>query len=326
MKSSPLTPKGGINTINMLILLISLLVSCDNQQVELMQLPAQKIAKKEQVISKFYTLENGRMALFFTDTIKKNFNSENLLLSEENILFYDYNGNNNEENVLKNSLKTIYITKKNDTNIQKSYLYYYLKNKMEIRQKINGKEEICIEIVEDTKQNVVQQTFFDENNPVEITSENLFIYKEKNSNLLQEKKQLLYEKNEIKVRISTFFEYNADGNIIKKIKFNAKNNKNMNQKRFVYGELDTLRTQQKQYIYNDKKQVYKIKTSKIMPLNANINDFILSENIFEYDTQGRCTQVRTYMPTKVSAQTPIQASADTITRSIVRYEYKEKGI
>ena len=92
----------------------------------------------------------------------------------------------------------------------------------------------------------------------------------------------------------------------------------MSQKRFIYEKLDTLNTQQKSYIYNEKKQLYKLKISKIMPQNANINDFILSEQIFDYDTQGRCTQVRT-----LSIQTPkLGYNADTTMKSITKYEYK----
>lgn len=320
MKSSPqpLRYARRANTKHSLfVLAIFMLFGCDNQEVVLL-VPAQKVAKKEQIISKFYALKDEKMTLFFTDTSTKKYNLEIELLSEDEVLFYDYNKENSLENSLKNTLTNIYISKKNDTNVQRNYLYYYLKDKIEIRRKIEGKEQIYIEIIEDKAQKAVQQTYFDENNPTEKIIENLFIYKDNNSNLLKEKRQLLYENNAIKTRISTFFEYNSDGNITKKIKFNAQDTTNMSQKRFIYEKLDTLHTQQKSYIYNEKKQLYKLQTSKIMPQNANINDFVILEKIFEYDTQGRCTQVRTF-----SIEVPKFAySPDTTMKNITIYEYK----
>ena len=298
-----------------------MLFGCDNQEVAL-TIPSQKIAKKEQIISKFYSLQQGEMILFFTDTNSKNYNIENELLSENEQLFYDYDKESSKENSKENILKNIYTTKKNDTNVQKKYLYYYLKDKIEIKRKINGIEQICIEIVEDKQQQVIQQTYFDENNLPAKLVENLFIYKGNNSDILKEKRQLLYENNAIKTRVSTFFEYNSDGNISKKIKFSAKDTTNMSQKRFVYEKLDTLHTQQKKYIYNDKKQLYSLKISKIMPQNANINDFLLSEKIFDYDSQGRCTQVRTY---HIQPPMPLPAqSADTTLQNITKYQYENK--
>ncbi len=292
----------------LLFLFILMLFGCDNQEVALV-VPSQEIAKKEQIVSKFYVLQEGKMTLFFTDTSKKNYSLKNELLSENDQLFYDYN----KENTLKN----IYISQRNDTNVQKNYVYNYQKDKIEIKRKINGEDRICIEIIEDTKQNVIQQTYFDEYNPTEKIIENLFIYKETNSNILKEKRQLLYENNAIEARISTFFEYNEDGNISKKIKFNAKDTTNMSKKRFIYEKLDTLSTQQKHYIYNEKKQLYKLKVSKIMPQNANIEDFISIEKTFDYDTQGRCKEVRT-CSIKIYK---LLYTRDTTTQSITTYEY-----
>ncbi len=285
-----------------------MLFGCDNQEVVLV-VPSQKIAKKEQIISKFYVLQEGKMTLFFTDTSKKNYSLKNELLSENDQLFYEYN----KENTLKN----IYVSQKNDTNVQKNYIYSYQKDKIEIKRKINGQDVTCVEIIEDTKQNVIQQTYFDEYNPSEKIMENLFIYKESNKNILKEKRQLLYENNAIKTRTSTFFEYNKDGNISKKIKFNAKDTSNMSQKRFIYENFDTLNTQQKHYIYNEKKQLYKLKVSKIMPQNANIEDFVSIEKTFDYDTQGRCKQVRT-CSIKIYK---LLYTKDTTTQGITTYEY-----
>ncbi len=287
---------------------ILILFGCDNQEVVLV-VPSQKIAKKEQIISKFYALQEGKMSLVFTDTSKKNYSLKNELLSENDQLFYEYN----KENTLKN----IYTSQKNDTNIQKNYVYSYRKDKIEIKRKINGKDIVYLEIIEDTKQNAVQQTYFDEYNPSEKIIENLFIYKEGNNNILKEKRQLLYENNAIKTRTSTFFEYNEDGNLRKKIKYNAKDTTNMSQKRFIYEKLDTLNTEQKHYIYNKKKQLYKLKVSKIMPQNADIEDFISIEKTFDYDTQGRCKQVRT-CSIKIYK---LLYTKDTTTQSITTYEY-----
>ena len=153
-----------------------MLFGCDNQKVVVV-IPAQKVAKKEQIISKLYALKEGKMTLFFTDTTSKNYNPQNELLSEDNVLFYDYNKENTKENSKENTFKNIYITQKNDTSVQKNYLYYYLKDKIEIKQKIREKEQIYIEIIEDRAQKAVQQTYFDENNPSEKITENLFLYK-----------------------------------------------------------------------------------------------------------------------------------------------------
>ena len=124
-----------------LILVVFMLFGCDNQKVVVV-IPAQKVAKKEQIISKLYALKEGKMTLFFTDTTSKNYNPQNELLSEDNVLFYDYNKENTKENSKENTFKNIYITQKNDTSVQKNYLYYYLKDKIEIKQKIKEKEQI----------------------------------------------------------------------------------------------------------------------------------------------------------------------------------------
>ena len=150
----------------LLFFFILMLLGCDNQEVALV-IPSQKIAKKEQIISKFYTLQEGKMILFFTDTSQKKYSIKNELLSENDQLFYEYN----KENTLKN----IYISQKNDTNVQKNYVYSYQKDKIEIKRKINGKDIVYLEIIEDTKQNAVQQTYFDEYNPSEKIIENRHI-------------------------------------------------------------------------------------------------------------------------------------------------------
>ena len=298
------------NNFFVFFLFILILFGCDNQEV-VRAIPVQKIAKKEQIISKVYVLKNEKMTLLFTDTSKRNYNLQNELLSENDELFYDFD--TLKTNGFKR-LKNIYITQKNDTNIQKNYVYNYLNDKIEIKQRINGEDRICIEIVEDTKQNIIQQTYFDENNPSEKIIENLFIYKADN---LKEKRQILYRKNSLKTRTSTFFEYNKSGNITKKVKLHTKDDTNVGLNPFIYGQLDTLQTQQKHYIYNQKQQLIRLKVSKTMPQSADIEDFIFLEKNFEYNTKGNCTQVRTCCMKSYK----LLYFKDTLTQNITTYEY-----